>query len=56
VILLDNVLWHGRLIDETQTDADTVALRELNKALRDDARVDLALIPIGDGVSVARKR
>lgn len=56
VILIDNVLWHGRLIDDSQQDPDTVALRELNLALRDDERIDLALIPIGDGVTIARKR
>lgn len=56
VLLLDNVLWHGRLIDEAEQDPDTIALRELNLFLKTDERIDLALIPIGDGVTVARKR
>jgi caffeoyl-CoA O-methyltransferase len=55
-ILIDNVLWHGKIIDDEAQDPDTLALRELNRELRDDARIDLALIPIGDGVTVARKR
>jgi predicted O-methyltransferase YrrM len=56
VILIDNVLWSGRIIDLERTDADTVALRALNDQLRTDERIDLALIPIGDGVTIARKR
>jgi predicted O-methyltransferase YrrM len=56
VLLVDNVLWHGRLIDPSEQDADTVAIREINAALKSDERIDLAFIPIGDGVTVARKR
>jgi caffeoyl-CoA O-methyltransferase len=37
-------------------DADTLALQALNRALHDDARIDLALLPIGDGLTLARKR
>jgi len=56
VLLIDNVLWHGRIIDQEFQDPDTLALRELNAALTSDDRIDLALIPIGDGVTIARKR
>jgi len=56
VMLIDNVLWHGRLIDPSVQDEDTVALRALNASLHGDDRFDLALIPIGDGVTIARKR
>ena len=56
LILIDNVLWHGAIIDESRQDADTLALRELNRKLHADERVDLALIPIADGITVARKR
>jgi predicted O-methyltransferase YrrM len=56
LMLIDNVLWSGRIIDSTCNDADTVALRKLNAALFEDERIDLALIPIGDGVTVVRKR
>jgi len=56
VLLLDNVLWHGSIIDPEKQDPDTVVLRELNTFLKTDERIDLALIPIGDGVTVARKR
>jgi caffeoyl-CoA O-methyltransferase len=56
LIAIDNVLWGGKVIDEWVTDEDTIAIRELNKALREDDRIDLALVPIGDGLTLARKR
>lgn len=56
LILIDNVLWHGRIIDDSLQDADTLALRALNRKLRTDDRIDLALAPIGDGVTICRKR
>ncbi|MGE0155227.1 MAG: O-methyltransferase [Reyranellaceae bacterium] len=56
LILIDNVLWGGSVIDPSKTDDDTVAIRELNLKLRDDDRIDLALIPTGDGLTIARKR
>jgi len=56
LILIDNVLWSGKILDPTATDEDTEALRQLNARLQADSRIDLALIPIGDGVTVARKR
>ena len=56
VIAVDNVLWGGRVIDADDTDEDTQAIRQFNAALRDDARIDVSLVPIGDGVTLARKR
>lgn len=56
LVAVDNVLWGGRVADAAVTDADTVAIRAFNRLLRDDERVDLSLIPIGDGLTVARKR
>jgi len=56
LLLIDNVLWHGRVIDQEQQDQDTVTMRDLNAMLKFDQRVDLALIPIGDGVTVVRKK
>jgi predicted O-methyltransferase YrrM len=56
VILIDNVLWDGKVADPEVQDADTVMFRELNDRLRADERVDLALIPIADGITVARVR
>jgi predicted O-methyltransferase YrrM len=56
LIVVDNTLWSGKVADPTVTDADTVALRAFNAALHADARVDLSLLPLGDGLTLARKR
>ncbi|MDX1498108.1 MAG: class I SAM-dependent methyltransferase [Salinisphaeraceae bacterium] len=56
VILVDNVLWGGRVADPKETEEDTVALRTFNKKLADDERIDLSLIPLADGISLCRKR
>lgn len=53
---IDNVLWGGRVVDATAHDADTTAIRALNEKLAGDDRIDLALLPIGDGLTLARKR
>ena len=57
LIAIDNVLWSGRVAKPAEPgDADTLALQQLNNALHGDARIDLALLPIGDGLTLARKR
>jgi len=56
VIAVDNTLWSGRVADADARDPDTVALRAFNDALHRDERVDLSLVPIGDGLTLARKR
>jgi predicted O-methyltransferase YrrM len=56
LIMLDNMLWGGAVADPTKNDTDTNALRALNKKLLDDQRVDLSLLPLADGISLARKR
>jgi predicted O-methyltransferase YrrM len=56
VVAFDNALWHDRVADPAQRDADTVVLRDLGKTVRDDARLLPALLPVGDGLLVAAKR
>jgi predicted O-methyltransferase YrrM len=56
IIAIDNVLWGGAVADPAKRDADTVALRALNEKLHDDDRIDLAMLPIGDGLTLALKR
>ncbi|MEO8223416.1 MAG: class I SAM-dependent methyltransferase [Gammaproteobacteria bacterium] len=56
LIVIDNVLWSGQVADAGNSDADTVALRRLNEALRDDQRFDLSMLPVGDGLTLLRKR
>jgi len=56
LIAIDNVLWSGAVADPARNDADTTALRALNRKLRDDTRIDLSMLTIGDGVTLARIR
>ena len=56
LIIVDNTLWSGDVANPDNQKPDTVALRAFNEALHRDERIDLALLPIGDGVTLARKR
>jgi predicted O-methyltransferase YrrM len=56
VVAFDNALWHDRVADNTARDPDTVTIRELGKAVRDDARLVSAMLPVSDGLLVAVKR
>ena len=56
LVAIDNTLWSGRVADASVRDENTTALRAFNDALHADERVDLSLVPIGDGVTLARKR
>jgi caffeoyl-CoA O-methyltransferase len=56
LMLFDNTLWSGEVANPENQKEDTVALRKLNDALHHDERIDLALLPVGDGVTLARKR
>jgi caffeoyl-CoA O-methyltransferase len=56
IVLADNTLWSGRVADPENAEATTVALRHFNEHLHRDERVDLSLVPIGDGLTLARKR
>ena len=56
LIAIDNVLWEGAVADPAKNDADTAALKGLNRKLHGDARVTLSMLPIGDGLTLARRR
>lgn len=56
LIAIDNTLWSGRVSDSTVQDDNTVALRKLNALVHRDERVDVSLLPLGDGVTLLRKR
>lgn len=56
LIMIDNVLWGGSVIEPDKQDKDTKAIRALNTALQADDRVSLSLVPIGDGLTLARVR
>lgn len=56
LLAIDNTLWHGNVADPAVDDGDTKAIRALNRKLHADDRIDLSLVPIGDGLSLCRKR
>jgi predicted O-methyltransferase YrrM len=56
LIVIDNVLWGGWVADARRKDPDTAALRALNAKLHADERIDLSLLPLADGITLARKR
>ena len=56
LLLVDNVLWGGRVARSEVMDEDTTALRALNEHLHRDERIDLSMLPLGDGLTLARKR
>jgi predicted O-methyltransferase YrrM len=56
LVAFDNALWHDRVADPAQRDAETVAIRQLGKEVRADPRLVPALLPVGDGLLVAVKR
>ncbi|HEX5339313.1 MAG TPA: class I SAM-dependent methyltransferase [Gammaproteobacteria bacterium] len=56
LIAVDNVLWSGGVIDGKDKSEDTVAIRAFNEALCADQRIELSMLPIGDGLTLARKR
>jgi hypothetical protein len=55
LIAVDNTLWGGSVVDAGKTDTDTLAIRAFNTALHADPRIELSLVPIGDGLTLARK-
>ncbi|TNF34036.1 MAG: SAM-dependent methyltransferase [Gammaproteobacteria bacterium] len=56
LILIDNTLWGGDVADPSVQDADTLAIRTLNKKLVDDKRVDVCMLPVADGLTLIRKK
>jgi caffeoyl-CoA O-methyltransferase len=56
LLLVDNALWDGKVADPAADDGDTRAIRELNRLAGADRRVDISLLPLADGLLLARKR
>ena len=56
LIAIDNTLWNGAVVDESNQTDDTRAIREFNTLVHADERVDISLLPIGDGLTLALKR
>jgi len=55
LIVIDNVLWHGEVIDKTRQDKLTIGIREFNTYVNNDKRVENLILPLGDGLTVCRK-
>jgi caffeoyl-CoA O-methyltransferase len=56
LLAVDNTLWYGRVADVANHDDETEAIRAFNRRVHDDPRVDVSLVPIGDGMTLALKR
>lgn len=56
VMLIDNVLWGGKVADTDVADEDTLAIRHLNDTVLADQRVSMTIVPIGDGLTMVRKK
>jgi len=54
LIIIDNVLWHGEVVDEKNNDKFTMNIREFNKFILEDKRVEQLIFPLGDGMTVCR--
>ena len=55
LIIADNVLWSGKVLEDNSNDVDTIALKEFNAAVHNDSRVSNVLLPIRDGLMLLRK-
>ena len=55
LMLLDNVLWDGRLIDDADQELATTVIRALNEKIHNDERISLSMLPVGDGLTIVRK-
>tara|TARA_B100000579_G_scaffold344377_1_gene296828 strand:+ start:545 stop:1201 length:657 start_codon:yes stop_codon:yes gene_type:complete len=55
LIIVDNVLWHGEVVDDNKQDKLTISIREFNSYVNKDKRVENFIFPVGDGFSVCRK-
>ena len=56
IIIIDNMLWHGDVVDLKKNDSQTSTIRDLNKKIQNDSRVEFSLLPLSDGLSFIRKK
>ncbi|MFE5844419.1 O-methyltransferase [Streptomyces niveus] len=56
LVVVDNTLFFGRVVDPAADDADTAGVREINARIRDDRRVDVSMLPMADGITLVRRR
>ena len=56
IVIIDNMLWHGDVADDSKTDKETRTIRTLNQSIQSDERVDFSLLPLSDGLLFIRKK
>ena len=56
LIAIDNTLWNNRVIDQSDSSESTGAIRQINDFIRDDQRVDVSFLRLGDGTTLCRKK
>jgi caffeoyl-CoA O-methyltransferase len=56
LLLIDNVLWNGQVVEPTDKSEDTIAIRALNDFIATDTRVEAVMIPVADGITIVRKK
>jgi len=56
IIIIDNMLWHGDVADNSKNDSQTKTIRDLNHKINSDERVEFSLLPLSDGLSFIRKK
>jgi predicted O-methyltransferase YrrM len=56
IMLIDNVLWNGRVIDDNFQDDNTKTIRQINAMLANDKNIDISIVPIGDGLTIIKRR
>lgn len=56
IIVIDNVLWSGKVLDKSTSDEETVSIKALNEKIIADETVDISMVPIGDGITIVRKK
>ncbi|MEV8403373.1 O-methyltransferase [Streptomyces niveus] len=56
LVVVDNTLFFGRVVDPAADDADTAGVREVNARIRDDRRIDVSMLPMADGITLVRRR
>ena len=55
LIIIDNVLWYGDVSDENKNDKITSAIKDFNKHLSKDTKIEKIIVPLGDGMTICRK-
>lgn len=56
IMLIDNVLWNGRVIDDNFQDDNTKTIRQINSMLANDENIDISIVPIGDGLTIVKRK